>query len=89
MVDKMKPRMITEKQSEILFEISRKNGRKKNLTVISRKSNTTYSHTTHVADFLEKKGLIVSKKSGRCRHVEITLKGEEFCMLYKKLKKLW
>lgn len=47
-------------------------------SMISKRVDTTYAHTVKIISRLEEENLVVSKKSGRKKLLELTPRGEEF-----------
>ncbi|MEM5843266.1 MAG: winged helix-turn-helix domain-containing protein [Candidatus Aenigmatarchaeota archaeon] len=57
----------------------------KYISVISKETDCTYSHTIKVLEELKEHGLIEFTKSGRIKVVTVTKKGEEILKLIKNL----
>ena len=74
------------KTEEIIEAIS--NQDEMTITQISKKTNTTYSHTNRIIQSMEKKNLLKSYKQGRCRHVMILPKGLKLALNLQKREEI-
>ncbi|AOV95151.1 hypothetical protein AQV86_04485 [Nanohaloarchaea archaeon SG9] len=72
----LKKYFLNEKPAETLVMINKSDQEVFN-SLISRKIDTTYSHTVEIVQTLEKEGLIETEKAGRKKVSTLTSKGRE------------
>ena len=66
---------LRKKPVDLLMKI--KNGGSKYISVLSKETNCTYSHTVKLLDTFKIKNLVKFDKTGRIKYVSLTNEGED------------
>ena len=68
--------LMTKQKARILMALA-KNGRKYHCSRLSRDIDCTYAHVVNLINNMVKEKIIISKKTGRSRILELTPKGKQ------------